>query len=104
MAPIRRSTSPIFSPAAVRLPTISVVCPALITASSATLLECVTWRPISATEDASSSVAAATVLTLADASSDAAAAAVARSEVPLTLAVISPATRCMSLVALARPR
>ena len=45
-------------------------------------------------------MAAATVLTLAEASSEAAAAAAARSEVPLTLAVISPATRCMSSVAL----
>ena len=101
IALIRRITSPIFSPAALRLPTISVVCPALTTAPSATWLEWVTWRPISATEDASSSVAAATVLTLADASSDAAAAAVACFEVPLTLAVISCATRCMSLVACA---
>ena len=101
MAPISRSTSPIFSPAAVRPATISVVCPALTTAWSATPLEWVTWRPISATEEASSSVAAATVETLAEASSEAAAAAAARSEVPLTLEVISPATRCMSLVALA---
>ena len=61
IAPIRRSTSPIFSPAAVRLPTISVVFPALATAASATSLEWVTWRPISATEEASCSVAAATV-------------------------------------------
>ena len=42
IAPIRRSTSPIFSPAAVRPATISVVCPALATASSATPLEWVT--------------------------------------------------------------
>ena len=42
MALIRRSTSPIFSLAAVRLATISVVCPALTTAASATPLEWVT--------------------------------------------------------------
>ena len=83
IAPIRRSTSPIFSAAEARLLTISVVCPALTTALSATWLEWVTWRPISATEDASSSVAAATALTLPDASSEAAAAAAARCEVPL---------------------
>ena len=43
-----------------------------MTASSATLLEWVTWRPISATDEASCSVAAATVETLAEAPSDAA--------------------------------
>ena len=42
IAPIRRSTSPIFSAAEARLLTISVVCPALITAFSATWLEWVT--------------------------------------------------------------
>ena len=42
IAPIRRSTSPIFSAAEARLLTISVVCPALTTASSATWLEWVT--------------------------------------------------------------
>ena len=46
-------------------------------------------------------MAAATVATLVEASSDAVAAAAARSEVPLTLAVISRATRCMSCVAFA---
>src|SRR3954470_19068214 len=46
MAPISRSTSPIFSPAAVRPATIPVVCSALSTALSATLLEWVTCRPI----------------------------------------------------------
>ena len=98
---IRRSTSPIFSPAAARPATISVVLPALATAVSATSLEWVTWRPISATEEASSSVAAATVLMLAEASSEAAAAAAACAEVPLTLAVIS---RRDALHVLRRPR
>ena len=42
IAPIRRSTSPIFSAAEARLLTISVVCPALTTALSATWLEWVT--------------------------------------------------------------
>ena len=46
-------------------------------------------------------MAAATVATLVEASSEAAAAAAARSEVPFTLVVISPATRCMSWVAFA---
>src|SRR5450631_1483794 len=80
IAPIRRSTSPIFSAAEARLLTISVVFAALTTASSATPLENVTCRPISLTEEASSSVAVATVPTLAEACSEAAAAAAARCE------------------------
>src|SRR5260221_711623 len=69
------------------------------TAPSATLLEWAAWRPISATDDASSSVAAATVETLAEASSDAPAAAAACSDVPLTLVVISEAAHCICSVA-----
>src|SRR3954447_14189730 len=42
IAPIRRSTSPIFSAVTARLPTISVVCPAFVTAVSAMSLERVT--------------------------------------------------------------
>ena len=95
MASISRSTSPIFSAAAASPLTISVVVAALVTASSATVEEWVTWRPISVTEEASSSVAAATLLTLEDASSDAVAAAAARCEVPLTLLVIWSAACCI---------
>src|SRR6201996_7620050 len=87
IALIRRSTSPIFSPAVASPPTISLVFAALPTAASATSLEWVTWRPISATEEASSSVAAATVLMLEEASSEAAAAAAACAEVPLQRAL-----------------
>jgi hypothetical protein len=50
---------------------------ASLTASPAILVDWVTWRPISATDEESSSVAVATVCTLAEACSAAAATVVA---------------------------
>ena len=66
----------------------------LLTAFCAILADSVTWRAISATELDSSSVAAATVRTLADASSVAAATVVARRLVSPAVAVIEVAVDC----------
>ena len=79
--------------------TVVLVRSASDTAFCAIAADCATWRPISVTELASSSDAAATVCTFVDASSVAAATAVAWLLVSSAVAVIDDAVACSSVEA-----
>jgi hypothetical protein len=70
---IRVTTSPIFCAPSASERAVSPLRRALSTARAAISVDCATWRPISATEDVNSSVALATICTLAEVCSEAAA-------------------------------
>ncbi len=94
---ISLTTSPIAAASLQRPCIVALVRSASITAFCAMLVDCATWRPISVTELASSSDAAATVCTLAEASSVAAATAVAWLDVSSAVAVMAEAVACSSV-------
>ena len=91
MSLISRTTVPIFSVAALRLSTSVLVAFACSVASLAILVLLSSWRPISWTEAASSSLAPATAWTLTVAAFEALATVWARSAAPLAVPVIDSA-------------
>ena len=99
MSLIRLTTSPIFCAASASPWTFSLVFWASSTAFWAILLDWPTWRPTSSTDWDSSSAAEATVCTLVEASSDAAATAVDWRLVSSAVDAMDCAEPCISVAA-----
>jgi len=97
MSLMRFTTSPIFCAASAKVCTRALVISASAAALPAMPVDWATWRPISATEELSSSAALATVCTLVEACSDAAATAVDWREVSSAVAVMLWAVACISV-------